>query len=158
MAEVGCVEREASTEEREALVDFYTSFNGDEWRFHDNWNEGDPCTNQWFGIGCNTEGNVISIHFFENHLNGTFPNNFHNLVHLKHLSIFNGDTGYEGEENLNANCVKFMLDELGAHTELEELNLAWLTMQGSIPVDITSLTKIKFINLSNNELGGQFPL
>ena len=75
MAEVGCVERHVSETELAALVAFYKAFNGDNWRFYDNWLVGDPCVNQWYGIGCNTEGNVISIHFFENHLVGeTFPN------------------------------------------------------------------------------------
>lgn len=45
MAETGCVERLASRDELDALIIFYESFNGDEWRANDNWMEGDPCTN-----------------------------------------------------------------------------------------------------------------
>ena len=45
MAEVGCVERHTSALEKEALVAFYNTTNGNEWRFNDNWLEGDPCVN-----------------------------------------------------------------------------------------------------------------
>lgn len=103
MAEVGCVEKHTSTLEKCALVSFYDTLNGDNWRFNDNWLVGDPCVNQWYGVGCNTEGNIISLHFFENHMVGAFPDEFEYLVHLKHWSIFNGDTEYEGEANKNAN-------------------------------------------------------
>jgi hypothetical protein len=82
--------------------------------------------NQWYGIGCNVEGEIISIHFFENHLVGEFPKEFENLINLKHLSIFNGDNSYEGKENRNANKIGTMLLNFGAHTQLEEINLAWV--------------------------------
>ena len=74
MAEVGCVEKNTSEAERAALVSFYEAFRGVHWRFSDNWLVDDPCVNHWYGIDCNTEGNIIVIHLFENHLNGTdFP-------------------------------------------------------------------------------------
>ena len=130
MAEVGCVEKHTSSKEKEALEAFYDTTNGAEWRFYDNWNSGDPCVNQWYGVGCNTEGNIISLHFFENHLVGLLPDELLDLIHLKHLSIFNGDTEYEGRVNLNANVILKPPFTLGALTELEEVNLAWLGMTG----------------------------
>ena len=72
MAEVGCVEKTVSAEELDALKIFYQKLEGANWRFKHNWLEGDPCTNQWYGVGCNTEGQVISLHFFENHMIGEF--------------------------------------------------------------------------------------
>lgn len=157
MAEVGCVEKSTSLEEHNALLAFYESFGGEEWRFYDNWLVGDPCVNQWYGVGCNTEGQVISLHFFENHLVGeSFPEEIYDLVHLKHLSIFNGDTEYEGRDNLNKNKIEYMISSLASFTDLEELNLAWLGMTGVIPSDISELTKLKFLNLSNNALNKKF--
>ena len=129
MAEVGCVEKQTSTEELIALLMFYDSFSGSQWRINDNWLDGDPCLNQWYGIGCNTEGNIITIHFFENHLVGVdFPDEFVDLIHLKHLSIFNGDTMYEGVANTNANKIDHMPLAWGTHTELEEINFSWVEM------------------------------
>ena len=124
--------------------------NGDEWRFNDNWLYGDPCVNQWFGVGCNTEGNIISLHFFENHLIGAFPEEFKDLIHLKHLSIFNGDTEYEGIPNMNANKIERLPTSFETFTELEEINLAWLGMEKTIPNDLLDCTKLKYINMSNN--------
>ena len=97
--ETGCNERTASAAERNALVDFYNGFNGDNWRFHDNWLVGDPCLNQWYGVQCNVKGQVIVLHFFENHLVGAFGESFSDLIYLKHLSIFNGELEYEGVAN-----------------------------------------------------------
>ena len=37
--------------ETEALEEFYTKTEGDGWTNRDNWLEGDPCLNQWYGVG-----------------------------------------------------------------------------------------------------------
>ena len=50
----------------DALTDFYTSTNGPSWFNNTNWLEGDPCSNQWFGVTCNNFNNVSSVtHLFE---------------------------------------------------------------------------------------------
>ena len=71
--ELGCGQTNTSPAELEALKDFYTSTGGPSWRFQYNWNEGDPCQNNWFGVQCNYAGQVITLHFFENGLNGVLP-------------------------------------------------------------------------------------
>ena len=157
MAEVGCVERKTSDIEYVALILFYEAFIGDNWRFNDNWLEGDPCINQWYGVGCNTEGNIISLFFFENHLQGVIPEEISDLGHLKHLSIFNGELGFQGQENLNANKVDKLPESISLLSNLEELNLAWVGLGGLIPENFTQLSKLRFLNLSNNELEGALP-
>ena len=42
--------------ERQALMDFFEATQGSWWRINENWGFGDPCTNQWYGITCNTYG------------------------------------------------------------------------------------------------------
>ena len=42
-----------STDERDALEEFFRSTNGYFWRNNENWLDGDPCTNHWFGVTCN---------------------------------------------------------------------------------------------------------
>ena len=37
-----------SPAEYNALVDLYSSLNGERWIDKDNWNSGDPCENHWF--------------------------------------------------------------------------------------------------------------
>ena len=54
------------------------------------------------------------------------------LVHLKHLSIFNGDTEFEGQTNQNANKVTKFHTNIFALTELEEINLTKINMGGRV--------------------------
>ena len=42
--------------ERQALVDFFHATQGNWWRIKENWLEGDPCIDHWYGITCNTKG------------------------------------------------------------------------------------------------------
>ena len=42
--------------ERTTLVNLYYSTTGDYWERRDNWLSGDPCTNQWWGVTCNSNG------------------------------------------------------------------------------------------------------
>ena len=42
-------------------------------------------------------------------------------------------------------------------SNLEEVNLAWTEMKGYITEDLKALTKLKYINLSHNELNSEFP-
>lgn len=37
----------------DALTDLYISTNGPSWKTQTNWLEGDPCSNQWYGVTCN---------------------------------------------------------------------------------------------------------
>jgi hypothetical protein len=135
------------------LIDFYDMLDGTRWRNNDNWLTGDPCLNHWHGVGCNTAGNIISLHFFENHLVGSsLPDSFANLVHLRHLSIFNAEREFEGEENMNANTIELLPYIIFECVLLEELNLVHLDMKGRIPAEMGNLAQLKYMNLSNNRL------
>jgi hypothetical protein len=45
------------------------------------------------------------MHFFENHLKGVFPNNFGDLIYLKHLTIINDGLEHEGVVNPHRNHI-----------------------------------------------------
>ena len=45
----------------DALTDLYTHNNGPYWRIQTNWLEGDPCSNQWYGVTCNNVSSVIQL-------------------------------------------------------------------------------------------------
>jgi hypothetical protein len=49
----------STDKELEAL--FYAT-NGLNWTKSDNWLVGNPCTDQWFGITCNSNGNIIGMY------------------------------------------------------------------------------------------------
>lgn len=145
--------------ERKALVDFYTSMQGSWWRFSYNWLVGDPCLNLWYGIQCDSSHHIISIHFFQNHLNGVFPSSFKDLIYLRHLSIFNDGREYENNPVYHMNTVYAMDSQLIAQlTKLEELNLANLDMYGFITADfVKNLKRLRFLNLSHNRLEKALP-
>jgi hypothetical protein len=90
----GC-SKETTPAERQALVDLYTSTNGDFWIHNEQWLKGDPCVNSWFGVECNKFGNVISLYFFENGLDGLLPDSIINLSNLIYFYIFNDNREYE---------------------------------------------------------------
>jgi hypothetical protein len=98
--------------ERQALVDFYGATQGDWWRIIQNWLVGDPCTNHWYGITCNTLGNIISVHLFENRINGLMPDSFGNLVHLKHLTLANDGREHEYVDNPHRNSIYLWNDKV----------------------------------------------
>ena len=45
----------------DALTDLYNSTNGPSWRIQRNWLEGDPCSNQWYGVTCNSIPSVTKL-------------------------------------------------------------------------------------------------
>ncbi len=47
--------------ERSTLVDLYSSTNGPSWSAKGNWMSGDPCSNRWDGVGCDTDGDVDHV-------------------------------------------------------------------------------------------------
>ena len=114
--------------------------------------------NKWYGVRCNLGGHVISLPFFENALQivqGIKPS-FAKLIHLKHLSIFNGELEFEWFDNPNMNSIGLFPSEdvLSGLTDLEELNLHNVNMAGSLNYGLFKLRKLRFLNLAYNKLNG----
>ncbi len=71
--------------ECEALVDFYVSTNGSNWKNHTGWNETDaPC--DWFGVSC-SGGHVINLYLYNKKLSGSIPESLGNLSNLRSLDL-----------------------------------------------------------------------
>ena len=157
MAEVGCVSLTTSEDEMNALLDFYVDLDGPNWRIQDNWLEGDPCLNHWFGVICNVKAQIIGIHFFENALNGKVPDSLYDLKNLKHFAIFNGEREHEGNSNPNRNSLDTFPAALSFLFELEEINLIELDMRGGLPQDLTNLSKLRNLSVARNKLNGSLP-
>ena len=64
----GAVLKQAPTSdvEKQVLVDFYYSTNGEGWIDSTNWLVGDPCLNQWHGVYCYEDGGVYYLIFLDN--------------------------------------------------------------------------------------------
>ena len=75
-------------EERQALIDFYNSTDGDNWKNNGNWlgDEGTECS--WYGITCDSQKSTINrIHLENNYLKGYIPSSFVNFLNLKYVDV-----------------------------------------------------------------------
>ncbi len=54
------VQATLASAERSTLVDLYDSTNGPYWKYNQNWLSGDPCSNQWSGVTCDSAGTHVT--------------------------------------------------------------------------------------------------
>jgi hypothetical protein len=47
----------------------------------------DPCLDEWYGIQCDRNGNVVSIDLYSNNLAGHFPESFGQFPKLRLLDV-----------------------------------------------------------------------
>ncbi len=75
--------------ECEALVAFYTSTGGDNWRNNTGWLQTNtPCT--WYGLACDA-GHVSRLEFYDNDLQGHFPEELGILTELAVFRLAHAD-------------------------------------------------------------------
>jgi Leucine-rich repeat (LRR) protein len=129
--------------ECEALVDFYVSTNGSNWRNHTGWNETDaPC--DWFGVSC-SDGHVIRLSISGNQLSGSIPESLGNLSYLQFLIL--------GYNQLSGSIP----DSLGNLSSLQSLYLYNNQLSGAIPESLGNLSHLQFLNLIHNQLSDSIP-
>ena len=132
------------TIEREALIAFYNSTDGDNWRFNTGWNSalGTECT--WYGVTCSGD-HVTRLYLSYNQLIGNIPADLGNLTNLQILWL--------GGNQLTSSIPA----ELGNLTNLRELSLYYNQLTGSIPAELGSLTNLRELSLYYNQLTGNIP-
>lgn len=148
---------EESIIQRFALASFYfatTSGDGgsgkNKWE-EDNWLKGPECGDEdhaaWFGIDCNSDGEVRTLAMDNNGLSGTIPSEVGHLYKLENLILKN-----------NPNLMGWIPASLSHLANLRQLGLYNNNLSGVIP-DIFERTKsLKFINLEGNDIHGSIPL
>ena len=83
-----------SAVDTQALRDLFISTNGVNWNRNRNWNNGDPCTNGWAGVYCDTSLSVLSLDLTGNNVIGPMSTTIGNLKYLTKLALGgNGITG-----------------------------------------------------------------
>lgn len=119
-------------EQRNALIELYTSTNGSDWLDNTGWlgDEGSECS--WEGVICNDDRtSVLEIDLYENHLVGRIPASIANFSDLEGLY-------------LNGNQLSGPIPpELGS---LSALAILWLNnnlFEGPVPAEITGLVNLE---------------
>ena len=130
--------------EREALIAFYNSTNGDTWTNNTGWNGAAGTECDWYGVGC-FSGNVGSIILYDNSLTGSIPAELGNLTNLTTLYLY--------RNSLSGSIPA----ELGNLTNLWFLHLNNNSLSGGIPAELGNLTNLTTLYLDNNSLSGSIP-
>ena len=73
--------------EREILIQFYYSTNGDEWTRKDNWCSNSPIS-EWYGVTASPDGeHIFELTLPYNNLNGKIPEKLGDLSHLRKINL-----------------------------------------------------------------------
>ena len=88
------------TDQYTALSALYDSAGGGGWRNQSNWMDGEagPCTGSWYGVTCDSAGEVEGLHAVGNGLSGTLPTELGDLTSMKS----GHDTDFAGLFSLNS--------------------------------------------------------
>ena len=141
--------------ESSALIQFKQSFLIDEhassdpsaypkvamWKSQGEEGEGSDCCS-WDGVECDKEtGNVISLHLASSCLYGSInsSNSLFNLAHLRRLDL--------SDNHFNYSEIPFAVGRL---SRLRSLNLSISGFSGQIPMELLTLSKLVFLDLSGN--------
>ncbi|XP_052487727.1 LRR receptor-like serine/threonine-protein kinase RGI3 isoform X2 [Gossypium raimondii] len=131
-------------EQGQALLTWKNSLNssGDALK---SWSSLDATPCRWFGIHCNSQGEVVEIRLKAIELQGSLPSNLQSLKSLKTLVL--------SSTNLTGTIPK----ELGDQYEISYVDLSGNSLTGEIPLEICRLSKLETLSLNSNFLEGEVP-
>jgi len=131
--------------QREALVAFYESTNGDDWIHKDNWGTRGPL-GDWHGVTADADGNVTMISLNHNDVSGTLPPELGDLEHLESLAL-----------GFNDHITGVLPPEIGKLKKLRYLAVHHSELTGTIPDEYAELTDLTSIDFHFNDLHGPLP-
>ena len=156
---------QVSPSEKEALIDLYTSTNGDNW--NNSWDLNTP-VNDWTGVTVE-DNKVISITMFFNNIEGELPATLENLEYLQTLELsFNKLSGAIPSELGNLKELKVLAfngndltgtipTSIGKLSKLTQLHLSSNFLNGNLPESIADLENLEVLNIFDNDLSGKIP-
>ena len=133
-----------SGEEKAALVALFEATDGYNWWISDNWMNGDPCMQSWYGVTCD-QGKVIRLDLSWNDLTGSIPEQLGQLTNLQSLNL------------LGNQLTGPIPEQLGQLTNLQTLYLNGSQLSGPIPEQLGQLTNLQSLYLGNSQLSGPIP-
>ncbi|GLU24032.1 hypothetical protein SLE2022_400010 [Rubroshorea leprosula] len=134
----------AIDEEGQALLVWKNGLNGSTDVLR-SWNSLDQSPCKWYGIHCNTNGEVEEISLKGVDLQGSLPSDFQPLKSLKTLIL--------SSNNFTGTIPK----EFGDYQELTLIDLSDNSLSGGIPTEICKLWKLQSLALNTNFLEGEIP-
>ncbi|KAG7359852.1 leucine rich repeat LRR-containing protein [Nitzschia inconspicua] len=127
--------------QRYSLLTFFFSSQGSDWVQKDGWNTpgSDPC--EWFGAGCNSNGEVTVLNLSNNRLIGSLPHDICLLTSMKNFIV-------------TANVlVGTFPDCFGDMTGLQELHVTGNFLDG-LPTTLYRLPDLTRLSLAANDFRG----
>ncbi|RAL53388.1 hypothetical protein DM860_007060 [Cuscuta australis] len=131
--------------EKEILLQFKGNISSDPFRSLSSWDPRKPPCRDYFGVFCNSDGNVVKILLYNAGLVGVLSPALSGLKSLGSLMLF----GNEFTGNVPNDYVKI--------ESLRKINLSSNALSGSIPEFLGDLPNLRFLDLSRNDLSGEIP-
>ncbi len=154
--------------ERNVLVAFYNSTNGEHWTNNTNWLSDAPL-GEWYGVSTDANGHVTGLELNENNLRGALSPEISRLGNLSSLVLrFNRLSGnippelgqlkhLTRLELLSNRLTGNIPPELGQLENLETLPLLENQLTGNIPPELGKLKNLEWFSISRNRLTGTIP-
>ena len=133
------------TSHYDILKAIYEATNGPKWLNNDNWLTDAPL-GEWYGVGTDSNDQVVSLSLSYNFLQGQIPPEIGGLSSLEYLGL-GGSYALTGP----------LPDELFDLPNLRTLNLRRFNMGGAVPTELTRLTQLEWLSLAVAGLGGPLP-
>eukprot|EP01095_Lingulamoeba_sp_RSL-Kostka_P003532 TRINITY_DN14508_c0_g1_i1.p1 TRINITY_DN14508_c0_g1~~TRINITY_DN14508_c0_g1_i1.p1 ORF type:complete len:506 (-),score=137.87 TRINITY_DN14508_c0_g1_i1:156-1673(-) len=128
--------------QRNFLLELYVSTNGGSWRHNTNWNEGDPCEDNWYGVECDDSmTSIVRLELGANFLDGTLPNSIGDLLDLQLLY-------------LHRNGLRGTIPESLVSTSVTQISFDDNQLEGNLPEGLCSLSNLLFFTVNKNNLSG----
>ena len=160
-------------QERNVLLDLYTSTNGQQWYDSGGWNSSNShCS--WYGITCYNNSYVRTIVLAYNNLDGVLPSNLWRIRNLLSLCTPGnprlrgriGDFLFGNMSNLLSivfNAASISGEIPKDIVQLNKLNIFLGCVMngegfsGNLPVDIGNMTELRLLCLGGNKFTGRIP-
>ncbi|MBR5736765.1 MAG: Ig-like domain-containing protein [Bacteroidales bacterium] len=136
--EVTVVEPAFVAKERAALVAFYNSNNGANWKNDENWLSDKPVSS-WYGVTVDDSGHVIELQMVYNNVYGRIPKEIADLTQLNSFSIVNSYPP-------TSECYPLPA-EMGQLKEMTWMSIADYSIGGTLPESLFSLDKLTTLTI-----------
>jgi len=153
-------------EEKKVLEKLYKDTGGANWYNSDGWTNPNADVCDYYGIQCGDGKNVIGIHLGANNLRGTPPREIFMLKQLHVLWLHSNPIDFKFDGIANAkNLIELRLDATGLSDvtgvrkaeSLVKLDLKYNKLSGKFPTEITKMTSLETLALTDNDLTGELP-